>query len=89
MLTSYKHTRTKLHVKEENSMVTHEEAVARRIEEKHMSPEDCLDRAVQLIAWVQEDCEFDGYVDAHELNKWVGRAVAYVKAAREIMKEVS
>lgn len=70
-------------------MVTHEEAVARRIEEKHMSPEDCLDRAVQLIAWVQEDCEFDGYVDAHELNKWVGRAVAYVKAAREIMKEVS
>ena len=66
-------------------MKTHKEIVALRIAELSMTPTDCLDRAIRLIAWLQEDSDFDGYVTADELNKWVGRAVEYIKASREMI----
>ena len=71
--------------KKRGIMTTHKERVELRIAELSMTPTECLDKAIRLIAWLQEDGDFDGYVTADELNKWIGRAVEYIKASRTML----
>ena len=64
-------------------MITHEEAVARRIEEENLTHEDCLARASRMLMVAREICEYDGCVDKEDFNVYVERGIAWLESARK------